>query len=191
MIFKLLVIFCVLYFLYKNLGNIIINYNILSNIIRNYLGLDNLKIIKIETNNKSFNNIYNFSIYYKNNNNKINNINVLYKLNNKHYIIMHNNDFLFSYKLLKNYNSENKAFSTTDNDILLININDDICNNNNIINYIKMLSGPKGNFYKDIVNINYNKLVIKNLIKKFPKTFNKNSLINILMSDGNTIIINN
>ena len=172
------------------MGNLIIYYNNIHDFIINYLQLNKFYIINIKTDNKILNNLKNFNFYLKNKKN-INNIDVLYKSNNKKYIILFDNTFLFSYKCIEKYNNtkSNNAFSTSDDDILLVYIDDNLCVDDNIINNIKMLSGPKGNFYKDLININYNKLIITDLIKKFPNNFSQKSIINIFMSNGDNVYI--
>jgi hypothetical protein len=101
---------------------------------------------------------------------------------------------LFNNKLLL---PESKKFSQGDDDIILIELssNDDIFDKkyipndeeqgNKILTIVKKYSGPKGNFYSDILYYKFNSVYLKNEFSKLLGT--KNININIMYSNGDII----
>ena len=156
------------------LGNIAIYYNKLYN----YMNIDNKYIItKIIKNNEI--------IDYIPKNNK-GSVEIYYNYNNRQYINIYKNNIQFPpYKDLTL-----KPFNITDESIILITMNP---SNNidsiQILHLIKQLSGPKGDFYKDTDN----QISKNDMILYLNKTLNCSILVNtyieIMYSDGNSILL--
>lgn len=159
-------------------------------------------IDKIEINNgnkficSNYNQNYQLD-YLVNNESLYNSIEIYYTINNKQFFIIYSKENKLSnigfdniYSLIKIKN----AFSrNSDNIILLELINNKINYNDTIkeqiLNIIKELSGPNGDFYKEL-NYKLNKNLLVNIInKKIQIDLEYNIIFSILYSNGDTLIL--
>uniref|UniRef100_A0A6C0IVJ9 Uncharacterized protein n=1 Tax=viral metagenome TaxID=1070528 RepID=A0A6C0IVJ9_9ZZZZ len=113
-------------------------------------------------------------------------VEIYYNYNNKNYINIYKSSIQFPpYK-----NLTSNPFDITDDSIILITMDplqniDDI----KILDLIKQLSGPKGNFYKDTENQIGKEDIILYLNKKLNYNIALNTYIKIMYSDGNTLLL--
>jgi len=129
----------------------------------------------------------------------INNLTIFYRLNSKKYIIIYSNtnsiiNIPFPMYNINDIVKEN-AFDITDDNIIIaeitgddnLNLTDD--NKNDILAFIKSLSGPKGDFYKSFNYSVDHDMVISLINTQLNLNINKKSNIEILYSDGNQYTI--
>ena len=168
--------------IYRNISDYVIiilgNIGIYYNKLYDYMNIDNKYIItKIIKNNEI--------IDYIPKNNK-DSLEIHYKYNNRQYINFYKNNIVFP--LYKELNL--KPFDITDESIILITMNplnnvDDI----KILDLIKQLSGPKGNFYKDTNNQISKNDIILYLNKTLNFYISIHTSIEIMYSDGNKLLL--
>ena len=168
---------------------------------------NDFKISKLFLNNNQTSNNY---IKNNTNINTYNTINIEYFYNNKLYNILYNKFFSFKEIGFPIYNKNDlikrNKFDNTDDSIILVTFKDhaenqleNIWNNreNNVVELLKKYSGPKGNFYTDIVsfeNTEYRDFFRKYLLNAACKISNcnidiNNTFIEIMYSNGDIICI--
>ena len=157
---------------------------------------NNISINKIILNNKDIIeiSITLLKLYEKD----YNSIEIYYIIDNIKYLIIYSkenkiSEIGFSYNLFKCKEPHN-AFTRTSENILLLELINSKTNYNDtikekILDIIKLVSGPKGDFYKSI-NYNLNKKLLINIInKKLDIDLNYDIGFNILYSNGDEILL--
>ena len=156
-----------------------------------YIVDNNIKIVKLLLNNKeiSESEFTKIKCYEK--------LEIKYNQMNKMYsIVLFDNQVNCFPPYLNKEIEKLDSFSITDSSIILVNLikndtEEEIeLDNEKLLEIVKEYSGPKGNFYKDkIVNFQeYKYKLRKYLIKLYDSNFD-NHRINIMYSDGNTLIL--
>ena len=168
--------------IYNNISDYIIiiigNIGIYYNKLYDYMNIDNKYIITTIVKNYK-------TIDYIPRDNK-GSVEIYYNYNKKNYINIYKNTILFPpYKDLTS-----KPFDITDESIILVTMDplqnvDDI----KILDLIKQLSGPKGNFYKDTENHIWKKDIIFIINKTLNYNIQQTCNIEIMYSDGDTLLL--
>lgn len=159
-------------------------------------------IDKIEINNgnkficSNYNQNYQLD-YLVNNERLYNSFEIYYTINSKQFFIIYSKENKLSnigfdniYSLIQ----VNNAFSRNSDNIILLELINSKINYNDIIkeqilNIIKELSGPNGDFYKEL-NYKLNKNLLVNIInKKIQIDLEYNIIFSILYSNGDTLIL--
>ena len=115
-----------------------------------------------------------------------------YTVNNKNYWIQYD-----SFNKIENFkfpiytDLSGEAFGDTDDSIILITLSDyqGTLNEDRLLSIIKELSGPKGNFYKDLGYRLSKKNIINLLNREMGTQLNENHTIELMYSNGEILII--
>ena len=152
----------------------------------NYITINNTyTITKIIIDNEQSSNI---SLYPTINFNNL--LEVKYNLNNKDYWIQYNSNNKIEKFLFPIYDDiSSGAFKETDDNIILVSLDQENINNDDLLTIIKELSGPKGNFYKDIGYIITKNNILSLINRELGINIKNTNNIEIMYSSGEIILI--
>ena len=115
---------------------------------------------------------------------------VKYNVNNKDYWIQYNSDNKIEKFLFPIYDDiSSGAFKETDYNIILVSLDQENINNDDLLTIIKELSGPKGNFYKDIGYIITKNNILSLINRELGINIKNTNIIEIMYSSGEIILI--
>ena len=153
--------------------------------------------ILVNNENPFINNVYDNKLDYLVKYEKIyKSIEIYYSFNDIDYIIIYSSDNLLQsipFPPYKHFNKKN-AFEMTSDSIIFLDLENTHCvidenKQEEILTFIKQLSGPKGNFYTDIGYVVDKKTLIDIINKKYTINLEHSMQFSILYSNGDMKII--
>ena len=152
----------------------------------NYININNTyAITKIIIDNVECSDI---SLYPRINFNHL--LEVKYNFNNKDYWIQYNSDNKIDKFLFPIYdNISSGAFKENNDNIILVSVDKENIDNDDLLTLIKQISGPKGNFYKDLGYIIRKNDIVSLVNRELDIDIKNTDSIEIMYSDGETLFI--